>query len=104
MTTDDQAVKPLLAVKYPFVTEDGKEFSDLDKLLTELGQQSGGYYLLGANNCWHGGIHITDEKFAHHKTTHPVRCMMDGVVIAYRLNKITRLKNGRLKALYLQLI
>ena len=87
MTTDDQAVKPLLAVKYPFVTEDGKEFSDLDKLLTELGQQSGGYYLLGANNCWHGGIHITDEKFAHHKTTHPVRCMMDGVVIAYRLNK-----------------
>ncbi len=87
MTTDDQAVKPLLAVKYPFVTEDGKEFSDLDKLLTELGQQSGGYYLLGANNCWHGGIHITDEKFAHHKTTHPVRCMMDGVIIAYRLNK-----------------
>jgi predicted chitinase len=87
MTTDNQAVKPLLAVKYPFVTEDGKEFSDLDKLLTELGQQSGGYYLLGANNCWHGGIHITDEKFAHHKTTHPVRCMMDGVVIAYRLNK-----------------
>ena len=50
MTTDNQAVKPLLAVKYPFVTEDGKEFSDLDKLLTELGQQSGGYYLLGANN------------------------------------------------------
>lgn len=87
MTTENQAVKPLLAVKYPFVTEDGKEFSDLDKLLTELGQQSGGYYLLGANNCWHGGIHITDEKFAHHKTTHPVRCMMDGVVIAYRLNK-----------------
>lgn len=87
MTTENQAVKPRLAVKYPFVTEDGKEFNDLEKLLTDLGQQSGGYYLLGANNCWHGGIHITDEKFAHHKTTHPVRCMMDGVVIAYRLNK-----------------
>ncbi len=87
MTTANQAAKPLLAVKYPFVTEDGKEFSDLEKLLTNLGQQSGGYYLLGANNCWHGGIHITDEKFVHHKTTHPVRCMMDGVVIAYRLNK-----------------
>lgn len=85
--TNIPAAKPSLAVKFPFVTEDGKEFSDLEKLLADLGQQSGGYYLLGANNCWHGGIHITDEKFAHHKNKHPVRCMMDGTVIAYRLNK-----------------
>ncbi len=84
--TNTPAANPPLAVKYPFVTEDGKEFSDLEKLLTDLGQQSGGYYLLGANNCWHGGIHITDEKFSHHKKTHPVRCMMDGTVIAYQLN------------------
>ena len=85
--TNIPAVKSSLAVKFPFVTEDGKEFSDLEKLLADLGQQSGGYFLLGANNCWHGGIHITDEKFAHHKKKHPVCCMMDGTVIAYRLNK-----------------
>jgi hypothetical protein len=87
MTTETSAPKPLLAVKYPFVTKEGHEFNDVEVLLTDLGQQAGGYYLLGANNCWHGGIHITDEKFAHHKETHPVRCMMDGTVIAYRLNK-----------------
>jgi|GEM_PF-7083945 Predicted chitinase len=81
------ATKIPLAVKMPFVTAEGKEFTDPEKLLDALGQQSGGYYLLGNNNCWHGGIHITDEKFAHHKNTHPVRCMMDGTVIAYRLNK-----------------
>ncbi len=85
--TNTPAAKPPLAVKPPFVTEEGKEFSDLEKLLTDLGQQSGGYYLLGANNCWHGGIHITNEKFAHHKKKYPVRCMMDGTVVAYRLNK-----------------
>lgn len=85
--TDTPAAKPSLAVKFPFLTQDGKEFSDLEKLLTDLSQQSGGYYLLGANNCWHGGIHITDEKFDYHKKTHPVRCIMDGSVIAYRLNK-----------------
>lgn len=81
------ATKIPLAVKMPFVTAEGKEFTDPEKLLDALGQQSGGYYLLGNNNCWHGGIHITDEKFAYHKNTYPVRCMMDGTVIAYRLNK-----------------
>lgn len=76
-----------LAVKYPFVTEQGKDYTDLEKLLDDLDAQSHGFYLIGRNNCWHGGIHITDEKFAHHKTTYPVRCMMDGTVIAYRLNQ-----------------
>ena len=55
--------------------------------MNDLSAQSGGYYLLGANNCWHGGIHITDEKFSHHKNKYLVRCMMDGEVIAYRLNQ-----------------
>jgi len=78
--------KPL-AVKYPFVTASGQEYSDLNTLLDDLCAQSGGYYLLGANNYWHGGIHITDEKFPHHKNDQPVRCMMDGEVVAYRLNQ-----------------
>lgn len=29
MTTENQAVKPLLAVKYPFVTEEGKRFGEV---------------------------------------------------------------------------
>jgi len=78
--------KPL-AVKYPFVTASGQEYSDLNTLLDDLCAQSGGYYLLGANNYWHGGIHITDEKFPQHKNDQPVRCMMDGEVVAYRLNQ-----------------
>lgn len=76
-----------LAVKYPVVTEQGKDYTDLEKLLDDLDTQSQGFYLIGRNNCWHGGIHITDEKFAHHKTTYPVRCMMDGTVVAYCLNQ-----------------
>lgn len=87
MSTTNSPVRQPLAVKYPFVTETGQDYRDLESLLNDLGAQSGGYYLLGANNFWHGGIHITDEKFIQHKKDHPVRCMMDGTVIAYRLNK-----------------
>lgn len=87
MSTTNSPVRKPLAVKYPFVTESGQDYRDLESLLNDLGAQSGGYYLLGANNFWHGGIHITDEKFIQHKKDHPVRCMMDGTVIAYRLNK-----------------
>ena len=87
MSTTNSPVRKPLAVKYPFVTESGQDYSDIDALLNDLCAQSGGYYLLGANNYWHGGIHITDEKFAHHKDKYPVRCMMDGEVIAYRLNQ-----------------
>ncbi len=87
MSTTNSPVRKSLAVKYPFVTESGQDYRDLESLLNDLGAQSGGYYLLGANNFWHGGIHITDEKFIQHKKDHPVRCMMDGTVIAYRLNK-----------------
>jgi len=87
MSTTNSPVRQPLAVKYPFVTESGQDYRDLDTLLNDLGAQSGGYYLLGANNYWHGGIHITDDKFLQHKKEHPVRCMMDGTVIAYRLNK-----------------
>lgn len=86
-TPNPPATKKPLAVKYPFVTESGQDYRDLDTLLNDLGAQSGGYYLLGANNYWHGGIHITGEKFAQHQNEHPVRCMMDGVVVAYRLNR-----------------
>ena len=87
MSTTHSPVSKPLAVKYPFVTASGQEYRDLDTLLNDLGAQSGGYYLLGANNYWHGGIHITDEKFIQHKQDHPVRCMMDGTVVAYRLNR-----------------
>lgn len=86
-TPNPPATKKPLAVKYPFVTESGQDYRELDTLLNDLGAQSGGYYLLGANNYWHGGIHITGEKFAQHQNEHPVRCMMDGVVVAYRLNR-----------------
>ncbi len=86
-TPHPPAAKKPLAVKYPFVTGSGQDYRDLDTLLNDLAAQSGGYYLLGANNYWHGGIHITGEKFAQHKKDHPVRCMMDGVIVAYRLNR-----------------
>lgn len=76
-------------LKYPVVQADGKEYSSIETLLDDLANETEGAYLLGTNFCWHGGIHISskNEKFAHHKDQKMVRCMMDGTVVAYRLNK-----------------
>ena len=76
-------------LKYPVVQADGKEYSSIETLLDDLANETEGAYLLGTNFCWHGGIHISskNEKFVHHKDQKMVRCMMDGTVVAYRLNK-----------------
>lgn len=76
-----------LTIKYPFLTKDGKEYTSTDTLLDDLAKETYGSYLLGDNSCWHGGIHISTEAFKHHKDKQMVRCLMDGEVIAYRLNK-----------------
>jgi hypothetical protein len=76
-------------IKYPFLTKEGKEYSNIDDLLKDLASEPYGCYLLGINSCWHGGIHISNqnEAFKHHQKDRMVRCMMDGTVVAYRLNR-----------------
>jgi len=50
-------------------------------------KRTSGFYLLSALNFWHGGIHFTDVSVPQHVKNQSLRCMMDGNVIAYRLNK-----------------
>lgn len=65
---------------YPFEGENKDPFLEL----TKLAKATGGFYPMGSNGLWHGGIHLDD-------VTHPtlsagVRCIADGEVIAYRLD------------------
>jgi hypothetical protein len=43
--------------------------------LNETGK--GGYFPIGVNNCWHGGIHF--------RTNNPVTAMLNGQLFAYRI-------------------
>lgn len=82
----------------------GGVFSNLDDILTHIQGESTGHYLFGSNAMWHGGIHITDETTpwcalsgkspqeaidypAPYKGEQQVRCMVDGEVVAYRVNR-----------------
>jgi muramidase (phage lysozyme) len=72
---------------FPVVTEKGEQYKDADAIYKLLEKETSGFYLLSAHNFWHGGIHFTDVSVPHHIKDQPLRCMMDGKVIAYRLNK-----------------
>lgn len=39
-----------------------------------------GFYPVGANNFWHGGVHFESEA--------PVQSIADGTIIAYRINRV----------------
>lgn len=77
----------LLNFQYPFRKADGKQFSKEDEVFKALEEETSGHYLLGSHKFWHGGIHITDKSAPQCVGDEPIRCIADGTVVAYRLNK-----------------
>ncbi|EHN1497452.1 hypothetical protein KHR61_002596, partial [Salmonella enterica] len=82
----------------------GHAFSNIDDILAHLQGEPTGHWLVGSNGMWHGGIHITDAttpwcalsgKAPQEVMEYPVpgkgeqaiRCMADGEVVAYRINR-----------------
>lgn len=82
----------------------GSEFHNQEDILSHIGGESTGQYMIGRNGMWHGGIHITHattpwcalsgkapvEAFdfpVAFKGEQAVRCMADGEVVAYRVCK-----------------
>lgn len=60
------------------------------KQLTNLANAQAGYYPLGRNGLWHGGVHF-DAGTAGTLDQSRVRCMADGEVVAYRIPERTPL-------------
>ncbi|WP_323870132.1 N-acetylmuramidase family protein [Xenorhabdus szentirmaii] len=85
----------------------GAEFSNQDEILAHLEGEPSGYYLLGRNGMWHGGIHITSvttpwcalsgndpaelkdlpKEEDRYKGEQALRCVADGEVVAFRVCK-----------------
>lgn len=80
----------------------GSDFANQDDVMSHLEGEASGWYMLGSNGLWHGGIHITNAttpwcalsgKAASEVVDFPVaykgeqsvRCMADGEVVAYRI-------------------
>lgn len=75
-----------LEFQFPIRKADGSHYQ-LEELYKELEKETSGHYLLGNHGFWHGGIHFSEKSAPHCKSKQPVRCIADGEVIAYRLNK-----------------
>ncbi len=80
----------------------GSDFTRQEDVMSHLEGEASGWYMLGSNGMWHGGIHITNAttpwcalsgKAASELLDFPVsyrgeqsiRCMADGEVVAYRI-------------------
>ncbi|SCZ72788.1 MULTISPECIES: glycoside hydrolase family 108 protein [Photorhabdus] len=78
----------------PYQAADDKS---LQAMLAKLRSEPNGAWLIGANGQWHGGIHLSDRASAPYakltpdllqqNKVMPLRCMVEGEVVAYRLNK-----------------
>lgn len=72
--------------QFPVRKSDNTNYT-AEALYKELEKELSGHYLLGNHDFWHGGIHFSEKSIPHCKTDHPIRCIADGEVIAYRLNR-----------------
>ncbi|EJH9392218.1 hypothetical protein NF820_004424 [Escherichia coli] len=90
-------------ISYPVPSnKNGHAFSSVEALLSMLGGENSGLYLVGSQGMWHGGIHITDATIPWcalstdsepekeycrelYKGEQFIRCMADGEIVAWRV-------------------
>ncbi|TDN50097.1 GH24 family phage-related lysozyme (muramidase) [Buttiauxella sp. JUb87] len=95
----------LLKISYPVPSnKKGDTFTSVESLLSLLGDETSGQFLVGSQGMWHGGIHISDAKVPWcalsantaaetqyrpeaYKGEQFIRCMADGEIVAYRVCK-----------------
>ncbi len=76
-----------MAVKYPFLNKQDKPIHNARELYAALSFSLSGFFGVGGNNFWHGGLHFSKAMAAKISLEKPVMCIGDGEVIAWRINK-----------------
>jgi len=77
--------KPL-NFSFPFAPAGKDDAGDPMTYMKALGNAQNGFYPLGANGLWHGGIHFDGKTGNALKQDVGVRAIADGEVVAYRLD------------------
>ncbi len=98
------------AFGYPFLLKDGEPARSLAAYMHAMRGAEDGFYPVGGNSLWHGGIHFGDgtaNALAQGPTQlgekSGVRCIADGEVVAYKLDSTypaVQFRENQLKALY----
>ncbi|MCY1344743.1 hypothetical protein D9M69_307850 [compost metagenome] len=76
---------------YPFKAKGegnaaSREVTDPQVYYDALAKAESGYYPISSNGLWHGGVHF-DQNTATMLDQSSVRCIADGVVVAYRIDE-----------------
>jgi len=81
--------KPITASRfgYPFQTKQSKEIADPQAFYEGLANVQGGHYLLSPHGFFHGGIHVAWASSNAFQLEQGARCLADGEVVAYRINR-----------------
>lgn len=93
---DERPSAPLKRPKfaYPFRRQSDdpgkppKEITDQHEFRRLLLQEEGGPYVVTRQGLWHGGIHVSSAGAGSSlDLRHGIRCMADGHIVAWRLNR-----------------
>jgi predicted chitinase len=80
-TAEAERLPPLKNWCHPF-----KDRRNPLEQLTHLANATAGYYPLGRNGMWHGGVHFDSGTAVGLKQQSDVHCLADGEVVAYRID------------------
>jgi hypothetical protein len=92
--SDDNALAPLKKFVYPFPGTDASnpndprtaEVDDPQVYYDALARAEDGFYPIGYNGQWHGGIHFGSQTGTSLAQDGGVKCIADGEVIAWKLD------------------
>ncbi len=76
-----------MSVKYPFLNKQDQPINNARELYEALSFASSGFFGVGGNNFWHGGLHFSKAMASKIALEQPVMCIGDGEVVAWRINK-----------------
>jgi hypothetical protein len=83
-TTEPQAI----GFAFPFRDVHGKDIVDEHLFYDWLASEGSGNFAVTGSGMWHGGIHVSADGAGRQlDLAHGVRCIADGEVVAYRINR-----------------
>jgi hypothetical protein len=88
MATESTNKPQTITFAFPFRDVLKKEIMDEHVFHAWLANEGNGNFTISRSGMWHGGIHVSaDGAGKQFDLEHGVRCMADGEVVAYRVNR-----------------
>lgn len=88
MTTPSPTKPQAINFAFPFRDAHGKDIVDEHLFHDWLASEGSGNFAVSGSGMWHGGIHVSvDGAGKQFDLVHGVRCIADGEVVAYLVNR-----------------